>query len=102
MNCIDKCPKGAIRYVRPSAVAQMAPEKGGPDNGRRSFLVVASWLAAGSWMRAQEKKVDGGLAVIEEKKIPERKEYTILLRIARPVSCVYRLAPMMSCVLLLR
>lgn len=73
MNCIDKCPKGAIRYVRPSAVAQVAPEKGGPDNGRRSFLAVASWLMAGSWMRAQEKKVDGGLAVIEEKKIPERK-----------------------------
>ena len=73
MNCIDKCPKGAIRYVRPSAVVQVAPEKGGPDNGRRSFLAVASWLMAGSWIRAQEKKVDGGLAVIEEKKIPERK-----------------------------
>ena len=73
MNCIDKCPKGAIRYVRPSAVAQVDPEKGGADNGRRSFLAVASWFAAGSWIRAQEKKVDGGLAVIEEKKIPERK-----------------------------
>ena len=73
MNCIDKCPKKAIHYVRPSAVAQVAPEKGGPDNGRRSFLAVASWFAAGSWIRAQEKKVDGGLAVIEEKKIPERK-----------------------------
>lgn len=73
MNCIDKCPKKAIHYVRPSAVVQVVPERGGPDNGRRSFLAVASWLAAGSWMRAQEKKVDGGLAVIEEKKIPERK-----------------------------
>lgn len=56
MNCIDKCPKGAIRYVRPSAVAQVAPEKGGPGNGRRSFLAVASWLMAGSWIRAAGKE----------------------------------------------
>ena len=56
MNCIDKCPKGAIRYVRPSAVVQVAPEKGGPDNGRRSFLAVASWLMAQFDRRGKESR----------------------------------------------
>lgn len=73
MDCIDKCPKGAIRYAHAKAAEAAAPEGKKPDGGRRGFLTVASLFAAGSWLRAQEKKVDGGLAVIEEKKIPERK-----------------------------
>ena len=69
-----RCPKGAIRYVHPKAAA--APRAEGqaqqPDRSRRSFLTVVSLFAAGTWLRAQEKKVDGGLAAIEEKKIPAR------------------------------
>ena len=40
---------------------------------RRSFVSLVALLTGGSILRAQEKKVDGGLAVIEDKKIPERK-----------------------------
>ena len=74
MDCIAKCPKGAIRYAHPKVQKTAAAAGGGaPDSSRRSFLTVASLFAAGSWLRAQEKKVDGGLAAIEEKKVPERQ-----------------------------
>lgn len=74
MDCIAKCPKGAIRYGHPKTVGvQEASSSRQPDGARRSFLTVASLFAVGTWVRAQEKKVDGGLAAIEEKKVPERK-----------------------------
>lgn len=73
MDCIAKCPKGAIRYAHAASPAPRGrTAEAGADGGRRSFLTVASLFAAGSWLKAQEKKVDGGLAVIEEKKVPER------------------------------
>ena len=39
---------------------------------RRTFLTVTAAMAATAAVRAQEKTVDGGLAVIEDKKIPDR------------------------------
>ena len=42
------------------------------DKSRRSFLAVSAMLATAATVKAQEKKVDGGLAVIVDKKIPER------------------------------
>ena len=42
------------------------------DRARRSFFTATAVLAATAAMKAQEKKVDGGLAVIEDKKIPDR------------------------------
>ena len=74
MNCIDRCAKGAIRYAHaPAGGQQSAAEPAATDEGRRKFLTIASLFAVGTWVRAQEKTVDGGLAVIEEKKVPERK-----------------------------
>lgn len=84
MDCICKCRQGAIHYVHSSApakkrvsdtvsAAQVKPAvAGGVDASRRSFLSVSALFAAGTVLKAQEKKVDGGLAVIEDKKIPER------------------------------
>ena len=43
-----------------------------PDEGRRAFLVGAALAATGVALAQEKKKVDGGLAAIEEKKIPER------------------------------
>lgn len=86
-NCLEKCSQHAISFSH-------MPEKGGsdntsgnistdekpsgsaqtdaPDNGRRSFLIGAA-LAVGTAAVGQEKKkVDGGLAVIEDKVAPER------------------------------
>lgn len=75
MDCIDKCKRGALKYTRhhPAKVvssANVTMEQ--IDNARRSFLTTGVLVAATATLKAQEKKVDGGLAVIEDKKIPER------------------------------
>lgn len=43
-----------------------------PDSSRRSFLSITAMLAGSAAVKAQEMKVDGGLAVIQKKKIPHR------------------------------
>lgn len=78
MDCIDVCKHGAIslQYRFKKTVPQQSKEtfKDQPANqARRQFLSVTAGLAAATTLKAQEKKVDGGLAVIEDKKIPERK-----------------------------
>ena len=76
-NCIDTCRHGAISFAprtRKTAPADVkaADEVSGVDTSRRKFMSVTALLAATATVKAQEKKVDGGLAVIEDKKIPER------------------------------
>lgn len=72
MNCIDICPKNAISYAHPlSEQAKMQIKQ--PEQSRRNFISLLSLLTVGSWLKAQEKTVDGGLAIIEDKKAPERK-----------------------------
>lgn len=80
MNCIDKCHKGAIRYMHPSRQAKKTSAAPAAkvteeqiDTARRSFFTATAVLAATSVIKAQEKKVDGGLAAIEDKKIPNRE-----------------------------
>lgn len=43
------------------------------DGSRRQFLAITAVMAAGAAVKAADKTVDGGLAVIEDKKIPERR-----------------------------
>ncbi len=70
MDCIGKCRNGAISYtLRKRPAAEPAPA----DGSRRKFLSAAALLAVTSAARAQHKKVDGGLAVIADKKVPERQ-----------------------------
>ncbi len=70
MDCIDTCKHGAISYA-PRRKENKAAK--GTDGSRRSFLSVSALFAATAAVKAQEKKVDGGLAVIEDKIAPERK-----------------------------
>ena len=78
MDCIGKCHKGAIRYAHPRKIdrtAEVRTEQVSPqqiDDARRSFLTAAALVTSAVTLKAQEKKVDGGLALIEDKKIPER------------------------------
>lgn len=73
-NCIDKCNKKAIGYERGrKKLATASIEKQQVDSARRNMLAVAGALAVTSAVKAQEKKVDGGLAFIEDKKIPTRQ-----------------------------
>lgn len=68
MDCIDKCKRGAIKYTRRVAAAKAEVT----GETRRAFLSTTTLFAVTAALKAQEKKVDGGLAVIEEKKIPKR------------------------------
>ena len=94
MDCLEKCNKRAIYYeprtitraiekadrmvaerkAKEAAAADAAtagiPQEGGMT--RRTFLTVTAAMAATAAVKAQEKQVDGGLAVIEDKKIPDR------------------------------
>lgn len=75
MDCIDTCTHGAISFSLRTSRSKTAPEqeKNAPaDSSRRGFLTTTAILAAGAALKAQEKKVDGGLAVIEDKEVPER------------------------------
>lgn len=73
-NCLESCSFGAIAYghkptiERENQIATSYAVK----SGRREFLVGAG-LALGTVALAQEKKkVDGGLAIIEDKLQPKR------------------------------
>ena len=75
MDCINKCKRGAIRYVPFWKGTSDSPATTGKatDTNRRSFLFTAAALTAGAALKAEEKKVDGGLAEILDKKVPERQ-----------------------------
>ena len=80
MDCIGECRHGAIRYAHPKKkpVSSTTIDKSlrvteeQVDNARRTFLTGVGVLTATVAAKAQEKKVDGGLAVILDKKIPNR------------------------------
>lgn len=72
MDCITTCHKGAISYTRRKAVSVAPVQQNEVDGARRSFLTGVGVVAATAVAKAQEKTVDGGLAVIEEKQIPKR------------------------------
>ena len=74
MDCLGKCRKGALSYgVALAAKSENGGEKGGgPDNsGRREFLATTAVLGTIA-LQSQAKKVDGGLAVIKDKRPYER------------------------------
>lgn len=75
MDCIDVCKHGAIHYRHPQKKVTASPkaeESAKPDGARRSFLTATAILVTTATVKAQEKKVDGGLAAIEDKKAPKR------------------------------
>ncbi len=85
MDCIDRCGRGAIAFkhagkavqaAEPATVAVSGNTVARPaqpvDAARRSFLAGVGLLAATSALRAKEKQVDGGLAVLVDKQRPKR------------------------------
>ncbi len=88
-DCIEKCKKGAITY-RPFFVRKAAEEKPrasadaarpaglrnlkAHSNGRRGFFASAFFLAASAVSKAQEMKLDGGLAPIKPRTPAKRSE----------------------------
>ena len=75
MDCIDKCKHGAISYqYHPFWKKTDAPQSGAApvNESRRGFFTATALIAATSAVKAKRKKVDGGLAIIKDKKAPER------------------------------
>jgi len=69
-NCLNNCNFGALSYKHKKQVEKVVET--GKDNGRREFLVGAGLAVSTLAMAQEKKKVDGGLAVIEDKVQPER------------------------------
>lgn len=70
-DCIDKCKQNAISYR--FGIDRKSVSKDYTDSSRRNMLAASATLLTTAVLRAQEKKVDGGLAFIEDKRVPERQ-----------------------------
>ncbi len=68
-NCLSECKAGAISF----SMKRKVESKKTVDSSRRKF--VAGTVAVGAAMaaQAQEQKLDGGLAALTGKQVPERK-----------------------------
>lgn len=76
-NCLGKCSFGALSYVHPKNSAKSIENKNHVEatqddtknisNGRREFLVGAGLAITTAALAQEQKKVDGGLAIIEDK-----------------------------------
>lgn len=77
-DCIGNCSVGAISYRRAPRVvktehkAETLATPAVENSGRRDFLTVTAVMGTAALTKAQIK-MDGGLAVIQDKKIPERE-----------------------------
>ena len=100
-NCIDSCKLGGLKYrfawgkgeisrLRPSGSArndknamprndkgsvistEQSERRNLDDTGRRAFIAGAALAVGTAALKAQEKKVDGGFAVILDKEVPVR------------------------------
>ena len=67
-DCLSKCQFGALRYERSTQNDSNTPDT---PNSRRKFLGMLGALAATGVASAQHK-TDGGLAIIEDKQVPQR------------------------------
>lgn len=90
MDCVDVCKHDALHYklrfggkkaesqkVEPRKIETGKIEAGevGSKDGvsRRGFLASIGMVAGAAALKAEEKTVDGGLATILDKKVPERR-----------------------------
>ena len=83
-NCLEKCKFGAIKYSPCKTTKKEIVEEIENENNlsmeskdtsmsRLSFLSILGTVALTSTVKAQQVRVDGGLADIEDKKVPNRK-----------------------------
>lgn len=87
MDCLGKCRQDAIKYVSGAIIqkkqvlrreetgqsaSQSSSNSEKVNTSRRNFFTVSALLATSAVMKAQEKKVDGGLAPLIDKKNPKR------------------------------
>lgn len=72
-NCVNSCDKKhAISFGPVKRTAKVKSEAVATDQGRRSFLVASAMATTAVALAQEKKKVDGGLAKIEDKAVVER------------------------------
>ena len=75
-NCINKCKFGALAYTHKAVGTQKTENEGNdvdsPNQGKRSFLIASAAIATAA-IAQDKKKVDGGLAEIQDKVAPNRQ-----------------------------
>ena len=71
MDCIENCKRGGISYK--FRYTKKNKEDKVVDSSNRKFIATSAVLGTAMAVEAQEMKVDGGMAVIEDKKVPNRK-----------------------------
>lgn len=77
-DCIDKCRKKALSYTHSSPKKSEEIDKAKTvdqeviNSARRSFLLGAAIATTSAVIAQEKKKVDGGLAEIEDKQVPKR------------------------------
>lgn len=77
-DCLESCTKGGIKYGRRSKIAEQTAEPKPVDqNMRKAFISTSAIVASAAVAKAQEMKVDGGLSVLTNKKIPERSSHIV-------------------------
>ncbi|MFV0365468.1 MAG: 4Fe-4S dicluster domain-containing protein [Mangrovibacterium sp.] len=76
-NCIDKCKFDGLKYspAKASKAKKEVAVEENSSNGisRKSTLAIIGALGISSTLKAQQLKVDGGMADLEDKKVPNRK-----------------------------
>lgn len=73
MDCIDKCKQGAISFALRSHKKNKEEGDAAVNGSRRSFITATALITASATLAQEKKTADGGLATIEDKKIPERQ-----------------------------
>ena len=76
-NCLGQCNFGALHYEHPKKVKKASTTEGKEpvDSARRSFLLGATLASSAVLLAQEKKKVDGGLARIEDKVAPTRNTH---------------------------
>ena len=75
-NCVDSCKFGALKYsaTSPSKKAKKAEDASTIDTSKRSFLLATALVSTAALaQKKKEKLMDGGLAEIKDKVMPERQ-----------------------------
>ncbi len=77
MDCLETCKHGAITFGRATRKATTTATTSGPsaeasDLSRRTFLSLTALAASAAALNAQDKTVDGGLAELLKREIPNR------------------------------
>ncbi len=68
-SCLGHCKQGAIKFARNSRKSENIEI----DPSRRKFLAVTAAVGTATVLHAQEEKAAAGMALVEDKAIPERK-----------------------------